>query len=71
MSTPTKADMRKLMRLIRHLVGKVRIVLKFKKIQAACGDLDGCSDSDRVGCWRTARSTSGGVILRGSHFIKS
>ena len=29
------------------------------------------SDSDWAGCKRTARSTSGGVIMRGGHFLKS
>mgnify|MGYP003331503788 CR=1 FL=1 len=29
------------------------------------------SDSDWAGCKRTARSTSGGVVLRGSHHLKS
>ena len=29
------------------------------------------SDSDWTGCKRTARSTSGGVILRGTHHVKS
>ena len=29
------------------------------------------SDSNWAGCRRTARSTSGGVVMRGSHHIKS
>ena len=29
------------------------------------------SDSDWAGCKRTARSTSGGIVLRGEHHIKS
>ena len=29
------------------------------------------TDSDWVGCKRTAQSTSGGVVLRGSHHLKS
>ena len=31
----------------------------------------GYSDSDWAGCWRTARSTSGGVLVVGRHLIKS
>ena len=31
----------------------------------------GYSDSDFAGCRRTSRSTSGGVVMRGSHHLKS
>ena len=34
-------------------------------------DIKAYSDRDWAGCKRTARSTSGGVIMRGQHFIKS
>ena len=34
-------------------------------------ELSGFSDSDWAGCRRTAKSTSGGVIIRGGHCLKS
>ena len=67
MSTPTKADMRKLRRLTRYLVGRPRVVLELQ-FQGSCEDLSGCSDSDWVECLRTARSISGRVILKGITF---
>jgi hypothetical protein len=33
-------------------------------------DTEGYSDSDWAGCRKTAKSTSGGVIMAGSHFLK-
>ena len=65
MSTPTKANMRKLTRLPRYQVGRPRLVLEFK-FQGAREDLGGNSGSVWAGCMRTARSTSGGV-----HFSKT
>ena len=40
MSAPTKADIGKLRRLARYLVGRPRLVLEFK-LQGACEDLNG------------------------------
>ena len=34
-------------------------------------ELDGYSDSDWAGCQRTARSTSGGAVMRGRHCIRT
>ena len=33
--------------------------------------VDGYTDSDWAGCRRTAKSTSGGLIRIGSHYVKS
>ena len=33
--------------------------------------MEGYSDSDWAGCRGTGKSTSGGVLMRGMHFIKS
>jgi hypothetical protein len=41
------------------------------KWQEAQGGMDGFTDSDWAGCKRTAKSTSGGVIMLGSHCLKS
>ena len=34
-------------------------------------ELEGYSDSDWAGCRVTGKSTSGGVLMKGAHFIKS
>ena len=41
------------------------------KWQEPCRVMKVMSDSDWAGCRRTAKSTSGGVIMRGTHYIKS
>ena len=41
------------------------------KFQGVCEDRNGYSDADWAGCMRTARSTSAGVTMRGSHVIMS
>ena len=56
-------------RLARYLVGKTRVVTHYK-LQTRIGRMEGFSDSDWAGCRRTAKSTSGGAIMRGSHCIK-
>ena len=70
MAQPTKGHMKKLRRLARYLLEVPRVVWKFK-FQGECDQLQAFSDSDWAGCKRTARSTTGGVILRGSHCIRS
>ncbi len=70
MARPTVGDKRKLKRLARYLVGKPRVVLEYP-FQAPEAELVGYSDSDWAGCKKTAKSTSGGMIMRGKHMIKS
>ena len=70
MCTPTKGDVRKLRRLGRYLVTKPRMIIKYGW-QVLQHKMTGFSDSDFAGCRRTARSTSGGVLMLGDHFIKS
>ena len=70
MCHPTKGDLKKLRRLARYLIAVPRLVMKYG------WQLDGIqvrsfSDSDFAGCRRTAKSTSGGVITIGLHYIKS
>ena len=69
MLNPSKADLRKLRRLGRYLVGTPRVSATFK-FQRRCREVWGYSDSDWAGCRVTGKSTSGGVIMIGSHFIK-
>ena len=70
MAEPTKRDVRKLRRLGRYLKGRPRLVVEYKW-QEPCTEVRAMSDSDWAGCRRTAKSTSGGIIMRGSHYLKS
>ena len=70
MSKPTRGDQRKLRRLGRYLVGCPRVVHEFRW-QVYAVELSGYSDSDWAGSKRTARSTSGGAIVRGGHCLKT
>jgi hypothetical protein len=70
MSAPTAGHLKKLRRLARYLVSVPRVVWEFHW-QGAAGGLTAFSDSDWAGCRRTAKSTSGGAILRGGHCIKT
>ena len=69
MSRPTRGDHRKLKRLGRYLLGRRRIVLTYDW-QTRQETLRGWSDSDFAGCRTTAKSTSGGAITLGFHYIK-
>ena len=62
--------MRKMRRLGRYLIGKRRVVWKFSN-QARKKEAKGFTDSDWAGCRRTAKSTSGGAMMIGSHTIKT
>lgn len=70
MCTPTRGDLKKLRRLARYLKTAQRTVAKYVW-QGSQQSLQGYSDSDFAGCRKTAKSTSGGVIMEGSHYIKS
>ena len=70
MASPTRGHVKKLRRLARYLIDAPRVVWFFK-YQGNCEQLDVYSDSDWAGCRRTARSTTGGAIMRGSHCIRS
>ena len=70
MSSPTRGDWRKLKRLGRYLKGKPRVVSKYE-FQTRQKVAWGFSDSDWAGCRKTAKSTSGGVLMIGNHVIKT
>ena len=70
MCNPTKGDLRKLRRLGRYLKTTPRVVIRYEW-QATQTSISGYSDSDFAGCRKTAKSTSGGVTLLGSHYLKS
>ena len=69
MAAPQVQHLSGLKRLARYLLGRPRMIWKYR--WQAREDLRTYSDSDWAGCRRTARSTSGGVIMRGQHHIKS
>ena len=69
MSKPTRGAWKKLKRIGRYLVGKPRTVLRYDW-QGREDEMDGFTDSDWAGCRRTGKSTSGGAIMIGGHFIK-
>ena len=62
--------MEKLVRLGRYLKLHPRVEYRFK-YQRVMADLTVWTDSDHAGCRRTRKSTSGGIIIFGSHVIKS
>ena len=70
MCQPSKGDLKKLRRLARYLITVPRVVLQYP-YQEQQQVVQGFSDSDFAGCRRTAKSTSGGVILKGAHYLKS
>ena len=70
MSAPTQGDLTALKRLGRYLRGKPRCVLVFR-FQEASTYFDAWVDSDWAGCIKTRKSTSGGVLMLGSHCLKS
>lgn len=70
MATPTKGGWKKLKRVGRYLISQPRGV-NIYPWQGTQTGLDGYTDSDWAGCRVTGRSTSGGAIMIGKHFIKS
>ena len=70
MAAPTARDWALLKRLARYLIGAPRLVINFDWQPVPCM-LDVCVDSDWAGCKSTCRSTSGGVVLHGTHAVKS
>ena len=70
MSSPNGADWLKLKRLARYLVDKTRSRLMYE-YQSKPSSIEVYTDTDFAGCSRTRKSTSGGVVMYGSHLIKS
>ena len=69
MATPTTADWKKVVRLVRYLKNRPRVWLWYKFQETSC-QLETFSDTDWAGCRRTRRSTTGGYTVAGSHLIK-
>ena len=70
MAKPTNRDWQKLKRLGRYLVGRPRLVVLYDW-QNPTSRVTANSDSDWAGDKRTRKSTSGGIVRIGTHFIKS
>ena len=70
MAAPTRGHLKAMRRLVRYLIAFPRVVWSFV-FQHRQDCLRFYSDSDWAGCRRTARSTSGGIALIGSHCIRS
>ena len=70
MCNPTKGDLKKLRRLGRYLKTNPRAVIQYAWQMNQIG-LSSYSDSDFAGCRKTAKSTSGGVLMLGGHYLKS
>ena len=70
MSAPKASDLRKLRRLGKYLIGRPRLVMKFRW-QDMPSTITTFTDSDWAGCLETAKSTSGGALCLGEHVIKT
>ena len=69
MAKPLKLHLKALRRIARYLVGAPRLVWTFG--WQGHEDARVYSDANWAGCRRTARSSSGGCILRGRHCLKT
>ena len=69
MAKPTKGHWLKLKRLGRYLIESGRTIMRYDW-QGQEHEVTGYSDSDWAGCRVTRKSTSGGAIMIGGHFIK-
>ena len=70
MAKPRVRDIASLKRFARYLALRPRLVTKYCK-QGPLKTVVGWSDSDWAGCPETRKSTSGGVIMIGSHVIRT
>ena len=68
MAIPRVGDDLPLKRVLRYLKGTPRCLSEFR-IQDVCTELMAYSDSDWAGCQVTRKSTSGTVLLLGSHVL--
>ena len=69
MANPTVGGWKALKRLARYLKGKPRVIIQYPW-QGREREVEVFSDSDWAGCKTTGKSTSGGVIMIGEHFLK-
>ena len=70
MAKPRVKDWHALTRLGKYIKGRPRMVIKYGW-QSLEGMVTTYTDSDWAGCTKTAKSTSGGIVMIGKHPIKS
>ena len=70
MCFPMAGDVKKFSLLGRYLMIITKTMLKYA-VQTEQEDLHIFFDSDFMGCKRTAKSTSGCVMMLGEHYINS
>ena len=70
MAVPRQGDWEPMKRFARYLLLRPRATL-FYGWQSMPTEITAYSDTDWAGCKSTRRSTSGGVILHGSHVLRS
>ena len=70
MSNPRVRDWHALIRLGKYIKGRPRMIMKYDW-QSPVTVAVTYTDSDWVGCIKTAKSTSGGIVTIGKHIIKS
>ena len=68
MSNPKEGDDQMIKRIIRYLKGKPRVAIRYR-FQMESEGIIVYTDSDWAGDVETRKSTSGGVVCRGSHTI--
>eukprot|EP00972_Heterocapsa_arctica_P046178 6813301-Heterocapsa_arctica.AAC.1 len=73
MAVPMKCDWQKVKRLARYIVGVPRTVQKFncQELRKLLTKVSAIVDTDFAGCLETRKSTSGGVLLHGSHCVRT
>ena len=70
MASPRACDWCLLKKIGRYLVYRPRLQIRLGwQKKHSC--MDGCTDSDRAGCQKPRKSTSGSVLMIGHHCIKS
>ena len=70
MSAPTSGSWRRLVRIGRYLLGRPRMIWKVD-LPETTSQFDTLTDANWAGCRRTRKSTSGGVVVVGTHLSKS
>eukprot|EP00972_Heterocapsa_arctica_P098882 14591264-Heterocapsa_arctica.AAC.1 len=69
MAVPRRCDWQKVKRLARYPTGVLRMVQKFDW-QETPYTIIAIVDTDFAGCLETRKSTSGGVLMHGSHCVR-
>ena len=70
MSTPKTSSWRKLIKVGKYVKSNPRVVMSYA-FQDPVDILEAYSDANWAGCKQTRKSTSGGVIMAGTHVIKA